>query len=223
MEKTKRGTLKTVILIIIIILFAAAVVLLGFLYSDSLDSYKQMCNFDAGYSDGEKIVIGEKTYSLSNSYDFKDYALKNDTPVKFYHIVASDFKPIAVLQDFVVGAYDDDPNGYIIREQRDAWGFSGNEYYSADFRFPDSQADEIRQLLITFSPLEKPSAGYTSGVSGKQDIENILTCVQNGKSPTEQIKEANIEMLSDSYKIWVDYPDFPMYQMIYDSAEATVL
>lgn len=214
MTKNKNKIVKFTISIAVIIL-VVFISLFSVLYLNFADAYSLMNEYDIGYSNGDNIIIEDKTYSFNCPYDLNGYVWKNDEPEKFYHIITSNFKPLAILRDFVVGVYADDPNGYIISEQKDTWGFSGVDYYSTDFKLPNVEIDEIRQIFITFSPIEKPSAGYTYSISDEQAVKEIIKCIKNEESPECQIEDANIKFLSDNYKIWVDYYSFPMYQMIY--------
>lgn len=221
MKTKKRTKIMLVLLIIIIgILLLCLLIPAVSLYRSQLDGYRELTKLEAGYSNGKTITLGGKTYTADPDPDLENYCFKSEKPETVYHVIASSFKPVAVMQDFAVESYRDDPNGYILKEQKDIWGFSTVTYYSSDFRLPAPESNSIRQLLITFAPIEFPSAGYTSSISGETVIREILACIQDGDDPTALIQAAVTDMPGDSYRVWVDYPDFPMYQLVYSGTAA---
>lgn len=208
--------IKIVSLVILSLVALCVLIILGI----AVNNYRQLLPFEKGYHHEGTVGIFDyngKTYSIDS--DFGDtnklrkyYHCKKKTDNSL-HIVADNNILIAVIRDYKVSAIEDDPNGYVYKGETDLFG--PLTYYSEDIQEPSPEKNEIRQIAICYTLSDEEQIIITE----KTLIKKIITCVRNNENPELVLADAGIK-LSDHQKeyleIWIDYSDFPLYQIIYN-------
>lgn len=204
---------KICIIVLVVVIFVIGSIYAS-IYFSKIGNYESMLDFPVGYSDDNGLTINEKVYRIASiDFDNDRYLFKGIDESNPYHIITSKCKAFAVINDFVIYPSIDDPDGLIFTTQ-DNFLDVKLEYYSENIKMPDYNKNSIRQLLIVFSPIKYPSSGYTHSINNTETITSILNCIENNTAPTEIISQ-EIEMPSDVYSVWIDYSDYPMYELIF--------
>lgn len=214
----KDKTIYKLLIAIPIVFFIIIFLVISILVVMRIDDYNALKTLDTGYSDNGNITLNGNYYpiDLDFCFDSEKYHFKGINTDKSYHIETSRNIILAVLRDYAVYESIDDPYGYIITMETNSFGFHAT-YYSDNMIEPNYNQNNIRQILIVFAPLQYPSSGYTKSISEKETISNIFDCIETGEDIDNLLINCGIEMLNNNYTIWVDYSDFPMYQLIYSN------
>ena len=208
--------IKIVSLVILSLVALCVLIILGI----AVNNYRQLLPFEKGHHHEGAVCTFDyngKTYSCNS--DFGDtsklgkyYHCKKKTDNSL-HIVADDNILIAFFQDYKVSAIEDDPNGYVYKGETDFFG--PLTYYSDDIQEPSPEKNTIRQIVICYTLSYEEQIIITE----KTLIDKIISCIRNNENPELFLTDVGI-VLSDRQKeyleIWIDYSDFPLYQIIYN-------
>ncbi len=191
-------------------------------FAFSYQHYRELKPFEQGISTYDGFSLNDieylTSYKAENEFDLSNYFIKMRNEDISYHIVESKNPIVAVFMDYRVYPIEDDPNGYVYQTEDDL--FTGSLYYAKDIEFPNPAKNSIRRLIITQPMIDSSSYEGLRKITDLESIDTVLTYIESNKDPKELLETDGISV-DDGYSIWIDYFDFPMYQLIYKNSYTT--